>query len=670
MGSSVDTPLGGSVALPSRLFGDFDEHPQRTEAVPEFLMSATEITNKQYEQFDPAHRALRGLHGWSTKDDEAVVFVSHANATRYCEWLSAVTSQHETYRLASELEWERATRAGSKSNFWYGDNFNVSEAKGNAGNSPAGIVQDLTVGVFSGNPFGLYDCHGNVEEWTATPYGQPTGLWVTRGGSHSTDPFYLRSANRAAALAEERSEVIGFRVAAGSPVSTTTEHVNVWQPHTKTTQAPPVLDAALTVPSAAGETFFAGPFEYVRFSSSISNETGGPLFLHHNHAPGLGLQPDGSLIVTWFSCVSETGREPSYAVSSLTPVHLLTGGWTEAGVFFKVADRGEQTSLFHKSSWFASLGSSGGYRNSTMIRRDRGTTGAWGSAAVVTHVHQGNISLPGHGDGHIPFERIVELSDGTLGMSSTVLGCPHATGRVSGACSQTLLSSDKGDSWRPSGGYHSGISQFVELRDNTTWLALGRAGSNVPTAAIPSLTRSVSTDSGRSWRYGWQRELRPLGSGHRHVFFRLREGPLLLISFTGGSNCTTISGKTRRFSGLYATLSEDEGATFADMKPLVDEASVRKQFPTMDGKLWTMSNSTAEPEGYTSARQDARGVIHVVSSRLSYHFNLRWLRSPPPDAPDAPPPPCPLKPKGDGIPAGTWYTARADWQMHSPTAKR
>ena len=417
---------------------------------------------------------------------------------------------------------------------------------------------------------------------------------------------------------------------------------------------------------------FFGPFEYVHFESWVTDESGGPLFSQHNHAPGLGVQPDGSLIVTWFSCVAETGREPSYAFSTLTAAGLPSGAWSHAGLFFKSADRGEQTSLFHTSqssemSWFASLGSAGGYLNSTVVRRGHATSSGWGVATIVTKETRGaTVSLPGHGDGHIPFERIVELSDGTWGMSSTVLDCPHAKG----ACSQVLLSADKGRSWRPTGGYHSGISQFVELRDNKTWLALGRAGSNTPTSAIPWLTRSVSTNRGRSWTHEWQTGLWPLGGGHRHVFFRLQEGPLLLISFTGGSNCTTVSGNTRRISGLYAALSEDEGETFTVMKPLVNEAFASKELPTLDGKHWTMSNSTAEPLGYTSARQDEHGVIHVVSSRLSYHFNLVWLRSPPPDAPDAPPPAPPPPPKGAAIPAGTWYTARADWEMHSPTAKR
>ena len=156
------------------------------------------------------------------------------------------------------------------------------------------------------------------------------------------------------------------------------------------------------------------------------------------------------------------------------------------------------------------------------------------------------------------------------------------------------------------------------------------------------------------------------------VLFRLREGPILLISFTGGSNVSTISGRVRRFNGLYAATSTDEGSSFQIKKPLVDESAPPTKLPSLDKISWTMTNSTAEPRGYTTGRQTADGMIHVASSRLSYHFNLAWLNTPPPDASDAPlptPTPAPT-PRGPAVPAGSWYTTRVDWEMNSPTAHR
>ena len=51
-------------------------------------MAVAEVTNAQYERFDPEHRELRGKLGLSKMDDEAVVFVSWHEAVKFCEWLS------------------------------------------------------------------------------------------------------------------------------------------------------------------------------------------------------------------------------------------------------------------------------------------------------------------------------------------------------------------------------------------------------------------------------------------------------------------------------------------------------------------------------------------------------------------------------------------------------
>jgi sulfatase modifying factor 1 len=171
-----------------RPHGDFDERPQQfSVGVDAFHVSVTEVTNAEYERFDPSHAMLRGFeHGYSVGDHEAVVFVSHANATAYCEWL---TAQHAadyiarssssstnpskpaspplTYRLPTEVEWERAARAGTSTNFWWGDVFDTHHA-----HAPGAVCPDkcpnLTVATFAPNPFGLYDTVGNVEEWTSS----------------------------------------------------------------------------------------------------------------------------------------------------------------------------------------------------------------------------------------------------------------------------------------------------------------------------------------------------------------------------------------------------------------------------------------------------------------------------------------------------------------------
>ena len=125
------------------------------------------------------------------------------------------------FELPTEEQWEWACRAGSNARFCFGeDEKELGEYAWHEGNSGKGV---LPVGMRKPNSWGLCDMHGNVCEWTSTPYAGgsigPTkagalsaASFVLRGGSY-LDLASLRCAKRFRQTREARLGENGCRVA-------------------------------------------------------------------------------------------------------------------------------------------------------------------------------------------------------------------------------------------------------------------------------------------------------------------------------------------------------------------------------------------------------------------------------------------------------------------------
>jgi formylglycine-generating enzyme required for sulfatase activity len=108
-------------------------------------------------------------HGWG-RGRRPVINVSWDDANAYVAWISRKTGKN--YRLLSEAEREYVTRAGSTTPFWWGATISPELANYNGkyayGDGPTGEDRGRTLSVdsFQANPWGFYQIHGNVNEWT------------------------------------------------------------------------------------------------------------------------------------------------------------------------------------------------------------------------------------------------------------------------------------------------------------------------------------------------------------------------------------------------------------------------------------------------------------------------------------------------------------------------
>jgi formylglycine-generating enzyme required for sulfatase activity len=240
------------------------EDLREVEITQPFYMGAHEVTVGQFRKFveetgyqTAAERDGLGAAGWNAQkqemevstryswkepgypqtDDHPVVLVDWKDAKAFCEWLSK--KEKRVYRLPTEAEWEYCCRAGTTTRYYSGDDADGVAAYGNVSDQSAkklfptwqalgvsdGHVFPAPVGSYKPNAWGLYDMHGNANEWcedwywdydkreVRDPKGPPiSDRKVARGGSWVDFPQHCRSAYRNAFEQSSRSLTVGFRV--------------------------------------------------------------------------------------------------------------------------------------------------------------------------------------------------------------------------------------------------------------------------------------------------------------------------------------------------------------------------------------------------------------------------------------------------------------------------
>jgi len=208
---------------------------QHQVTVSSFYMGIYPVTQMEYQEImgvNPSH--FKG-------NDLPVENVSWYEAIEYCNRLSlkeglspaysgdwnnyVLNRTTNAYRLPTEAEWEYACRAGTTTPYSTGIKITKKQA---AFSGEIFSRRTPRVGSFSANPWGLYDMHGNVNEWCWDRYGiykkeaqtDPEGpdsgnRRVIRGGSWMQIVDACRSSFRNSFDPSGRHESIGFRLARG-----------------------------------------------------------------------------------------------------------------------------------------------------------------------------------------------------------------------------------------------------------------------------------------------------------------------------------------------------------------------------------------------------------------------------------------------------------------------
>ena len=221
-----------------------------------FWMGELEVTNQQYVALNPEHDSRYIGQQWkdhvtpgypANEPQQPVIRVTWTEAVDYCKQLSQITGMNVS--LPTEEQWEWACRAGSGNDLWFGD---ITTDYSQYENLADFTIRDLAVwgldptvpmpydffmrrfwdfvprdqesndgnlisvkgGQYKSNPWGLYDMHGNVSEWTISETDNPSfnGQKVVCGGSWRDRSKLATASSRRYFQPWQAPYNVGFRV--------------------------------------------------------------------------------------------------------------------------------------------------------------------------------------------------------------------------------------------------------------------------------------------------------------------------------------------------------------------------------------------------------------------------------------------------------------------------
>lgn len=183
--------------------GEFDAFVRQTDYQTDAELKNT-CTAMSHGEVTAIAKSYWRNPGFKQSAQSPVVCISRNDANAYTKWLSQQTGYQ--YRLPSEDEWEIAARAGSQSQYWWGEQFVSGQANTGWSSSPWANTSTSPVKAFKPNPLGIYDSVGNVWQWTSNSQG------IAKGGAWSFSPEQAAADERLYLSPTSAANYLGFRV--------------------------------------------------------------------------------------------------------------------------------------------------------------------------------------------------------------------------------------------------------------------------------------------------------------------------------------------------------------------------------------------------------------------------------------------------------------------------
>ncbi|MBT3638594.1 MAG: SUMF1/EgtB/PvdO family nonheme iron enzyme [Opitutae bacterium] len=190
----------------------------------DFWLSQLLVTQEVYTEVMGSNPSDVDTDGGAEVFNLPVNRVSWLDAVEFCKALTVLAKdsgslpENHEFRLPTEVEWEYACRAGTTTDYYFGDD--PAELHEHGWYLVNSVRRVHPVKLKLPNPWGLHDMYGNVREWVGNSFvntllddTEQDEFRICRGGSYMKKASGCKSSSRDTQSLFHRYRNLGFRVA-------------------------------------------------------------------------------------------------------------------------------------------------------------------------------------------------------------------------------------------------------------------------------------------------------------------------------------------------------------------------------------------------------------------------------------------------------------------------